>query len=92
LFFAGVSASTPKIAQALRRLLNEYPMPFVNTYRHRRAPRDLFNCYAGSLGIFQNQPGDRLLKKADVVITVDLIRLNMTRKHGTKAEKGRLSA
>src|SRR5512135_59643 len=69
--FAGVSASTPKIAQALRRLLNEYPMPFVNTYQASGVlPRDLFNCYAGSLGIFQNQPGDRLLKKADVVITV----------------------
>ncbi len=69
--FAGVSASAPKIAQALRRLLNEYPMPFVNTYQASGVlPRDLFNCYAGSLGIFQNQPGDRLLKKADVVITV----------------------
>ncbi len=69
--FAGVSASRPEIAQALRRLLNEYPMPFVNTYQASGVlPRELFNCYAGSLGIFQNQPGDRLLKKADVVITV----------------------
>jgi acetolactate synthase I/II/III large subunit len=69
--FAGVSASRPGITQALRRLLNEYPMPFVNTYQASGAlPRELFNCYAGSLGIFQNQPGDRLLKKADVVITV----------------------
>jgi acetolactate synthase-1/2/3 large subunit len=69
--FAGVSASRPKVTQALRRLLNEYPMPFVNTYQASGVlPRELFNCYAGSLGIFQNQPGDRLLKKADVVITV----------------------
>jgi acetolactate synthase-1/2/3 large subunit len=69
--FAGVSASRPEVTQALRRLLNEYPMPFVNTYQASGVlPRELFNCYAGSLGIFQNQPGDRLLKKADVVITV----------------------
>jgi acetolactate synthase I/II/III large subunit len=69
--FAGVSASRPELTQALRRLLNEYPMPFVNTYQASGVlPRDLFNCYAGSLGIFQNQPGDRLLKKADIVITV----------------------
>jgi len=69
--FAGVSASRPQVTQALRRLLNEYPMPFVNTYQASGVlPRELFNCYAGSLGIFQNQPGDRLLKKADVVITV----------------------
>jgi acetolactate synthase-1/2/3 large subunit len=46
-------------------------MPFVNTYQASGAlSRELFNCYAGSLGIFRNQPGDRLLKKADVVITV----------------------
>src|SRR5512139_2909734 len=69
--FAGVSASRPEITQALRRLLNEYPMPFVNTYQASGVlSRELFNCYAGSLGIFQNQPGDRLLKEADVVITV----------------------
>jgi len=69
--FAGVSASKPTITQALRRLLNEYPMPLVNTYQASGVlPRELFNCYAGSLGIFQNQPGDRLLRKADVVITV----------------------
>ena len=69
--FAGVSASRPQVTQALRRLLQEYPMPFVNTYQASGVlPRELFNCYAGSLGIFQNQPGDRLLKKADVVITV----------------------
>ena len=69
--FAGVSASRPQVTQALRRLLKEYPMPFVHTYQASGVlPRELFNCYAGSLGIFQNQPGDRLLKKADVVITV----------------------
>jgi acetolactate synthase-1/2/3 large subunit len=46
-------------------------MPLVNTYQASGVlPRELFNCYAGSLGIFQNQPGDRLLKRADVVITV----------------------
>jgi acetolactate synthase I/II/III large subunit len=69
--FAGVSASRPQVTQALRRLLQEYPMPFVHTYQASGVlPRELFNCYAGSLGIFRNQPGDRLLKQADVVITV----------------------
>jgi acetolactate synthase-1/2/3 large subunit len=69
--FAGVSASRPEVTQALRRLLEEYPMPFVNTYQASGVlSRELFNCYAGSLGIFHNQPGDRLLEKADVVITV----------------------
>lgn len=69
--FAGVSAGTKKAVHALRTMLNEYPVPVVNTYQASGVlPRDLFNCYAGSLGIFQNQPGDKLLQKADVIITI----------------------
>jgi acetolactate synthase-1/2/3 large subunit len=69
--FAGVSASRHGVTRALRNMLNDYPMPVVTSYQASGVlPRDLFNCYAGSLGIFQNQPGDRLLEKADVVITI----------------------
>lgn len=69
--FAGMFASRPQVTEALRALLNQYPVPVVNTYQAAGViSRDLFNCYAGSLGIFRNQPGDRLLKEADVVITI----------------------
>jgi acetolactate synthase I/II/III large subunit len=69
--FAGVFAGRHEVTDSLRRFLNEYPVPLVNTYQAAGVlPRELFNCYAGSLGLFQNQPGDRLLKEADVVITV----------------------
>jgi len=69
--FAGVFSSRREVTGSLRKLLNEYPMPLVNTYQAAGVlPRELFNCYAGSLGLFRNQPGDRLLKEADVVITV----------------------
>ncbi|MCX5806418.1 MAG: acetolactate synthase AlsS [Proteobacteria bacterium] len=69
--FAGVFSSRHEVTDSLRRFLNEYPVPLVNTYQAAGVlPRELFNCYAGSLGLFQNQPGDRLLKEADVVITV----------------------
>jgi len=69
--FAGMFASRPDVTKALRDLLRRYPVPVVNTYQAAGVvPRDLFNCYAGSLGIFRNQPGDRLLQQADVVLTV----------------------
>src|SRR5512139_2782858 len=69
--FAGMFASRPDVTKALRGLLRRYPLPVVNTYQAVGVvSRDLFNCYAGSLGIFRNQPGDRLLQQADVVLTV----------------------
>jgi acetolactate synthase-1/2/3 large subunit len=69
--FAGVFASRREVVRALRNMLNEYPVPLVNTYQASGVlPRELFNCYAGSLGIFQNQPGDKLLEKADAIITI----------------------
>jgi acetolactate synthase-1/2/3 large subunit len=52
-------------------MLDNYPVPVVNTYQASGVlSRELFNCYAGSLGIFQNQPRDRLLQRADVIITI----------------------
>lgn len=71
IIFAGVSAGTKRAINALRNMLNEYPVPVVNTYQASGVlSRELFNCYAGSLGIFQNQPGDKLLQKADVIVTI----------------------
>lgn len=69
--FAGMFASRPDVTEALRDLLRRYPLPVVNTYQAAGVlSRDLFHCYAGSLGIFRNQPGDRLLQQADVVLAV----------------------
>ena len=33
-------------------------------------PRDRLSCFAGRVGLSHNQPGDRLLDAADVVVTV----------------------
>jgi acetolactate synthase-1/2/3 large subunit len=33
-------------------------------------PRELFDCFGGRIGLFHNQPADRLLDAADVVVTV----------------------
>ncbi len=69
--FAGMFASRPDVTKSLRNLIRRYPLPVVNTYQAAGVvSRDLFNCYAGSLGLFRNQPGDKLLQEADVVVTV----------------------
>lgn len=69
--FVGNFASRPAVTAAIRELLARNPLPVVNTYQGAGVlPRDLFNCYAGSLGIFRNQPGDKLLQQADVVVTI----------------------
>ncbi len=33
-------------------------------------PRDRLDCFGGRVGLFHNQPADRLLDEADVVITI----------------------
>ncbi|MBF0119701.1 MAG: acetolactate synthase AlsS [Desulfobacterales bacterium] len=89
--FAGVLASKYEVTMALRRLLNQHPMPLVNTYQAAGVlSRDLFNCYAGSLGIFQNQPGDKLLQQADVVITIGFDPVEYDPELWNKKRKGML--
>ncbi|MBF0395954.1 MAG: acetolactate synthase AlsS [Desulfobacterales bacterium] len=89
--FAGVLASKYEVTMALRRLLNQHPMPLVNTYQAAGVlSRDLFNCYAGSLGIFQNQPGDKLLQQADVVITIGFDPVEYDPELWNKRRKGML--
>ncbi len=86
--FAGMFASRPDVTAALRDLVRGYPLPVVNTYQAAGVvSRDLFNCYAGSLGIFRNQPGDRLLKQADVVLTVGFDPAGMIPKCGTGPQR-----
>jgi len=55
----------------VRALLKRYPMPVVGTFQGAGAvSRDLVSLFYGRIGLFRNQPGDRILAKADVVLTV----------------------
>jgi acetolactate synthase-1/2/3 large subunit len=87
--FAGVSAGRRRVVQALRAMLNDYPVPVVNTYQASGVlSRELFNCHAGSVGIFQNQPGDRLLGRADAVITIGFDPVEYDPEVWNKSSKG----
>ncbi len=68
---AGLGASEPSATSGLRSLLAHYAMPVVGTFQGAGAvSRSLLPLFFGRIGLFRNQPGDRLLAKADVVLTV----------------------
>lgn len=67
----GEEASRPENTIAIRKLLSKLFFPTVGTFQAAGVvSRDLVSCFAGRVGLFRNQPGDQLLNKADVVITI----------------------
>jgi acetolactate synthase-1/2/3 large subunit len=67
----GMDASRPGNAAALRALLRSHKLPTVCTYQGAGVvPHDLLGCFAGRVGLFHNQPSDRLLDAADLIIAV----------------------
>lgn len=67
----GMLASKPENARAVRELLKKAPLPVASCYQAAGVlSRDLLNCFAGRVGLFHNQPADRILDQADVVLTV----------------------
>ncbi len=71
LLLLGLLASQPRAAEAVRALLAGTKLPVVCTYQGAGVvPRELFDCFGGRVGLFHNQPADRLLDAADVVVTI----------------------
>src|SRR5271166_3299862 len=71
LLLLGLLASQPRAAEAVRFLLTRTRLPVVCTYQGAGVvPRELFDCFGGRIGLFHNQPADKLLDAADVVIAV----------------------
>jgi len=67
----GLLASQPRAAEGVRVLLAKTNLPVVCTYQGAGVvPRELFDYFAGRVGLFHNQPADKLLDAADVVVTV----------------------
>jgi acetolactate synthase-1/2/3 large subunit len=67
----GMLASQPRAAEAVRLFLTKTNLPVVGTYQAAGVvPRDLFHSFGGRIGFFHNQPGDKLLDAADLVVTV----------------------
>lgn len=67
----GLEASKPLNTDALRALLSKTNIATIETFEASGVlSRELVPCFVGRVGIFSNQPGDQLLKNADVVVTI----------------------
>lgn len=67
----GLMASQPRNAEAIRRLLKKSNLPVTSTYQAAGViDQSAFHRFAGRVGLFNNQAGDRLLRNADLVITI----------------------
>ncbi|WP_425067622.1 acetolactate synthase AlsS [Reyranella sp.] len=67
----GMLASQGAVSEAVRALLSRTRLAVAGTYQAAGVvPRDRLDCFGGRVGLFHNQPADRLLDEADVVITV----------------------
>jgi len=77
----GVAAGAAAATAAIRRLLRKTSVPVACTFEGNGVvPRDLLDQFVGRVGYTHNQPADRLLRQADVVICVgyDLIEYDPT--------------
>lgn len=67
----GLMASKPRVAKSIRALLEKVVLPVVGTFQAAGALSEReFAAFGGRVGQIANQPADKLLESADVVVTV----------------------
>ncbi|MFC5001548.1 acetolactate synthase AlsS [Dactylosporangium cerinum] len=67
----GARGADPDSCAAIRRLVSDTALPVIETFQGAGVvSHDLEDHYVGRVGLFRNQPGDVILARADVVITV----------------------
>jgi acetolactate synthase I/II/III large subunit len=67
----GLLASRPENAAAIRHLLESQKLPVVGTFQAAGAvPLNLFRNFGGRVGLLANQPADKILESADLVVTI----------------------
>ena len=60
--FLGGRATHPVIVQGIREFLKKFPIPVVETFQAAGCiSKDLVHLFYGRVGLFRNQPGDKLL-------------------------------
>ena len=68
---AGMRSSSEKETEAIRQLVEKTNLPVVETFQGAGVlNRQLENHFFGRVGLFRNQVGDELLRKADLVVTI----------------------
>ncbi|GKT58430.1 acetolactate synthase [Colletotrichum tofieldiae] len=67
--FLGTRAATPSAVEAVQGFLRKHPIPVVETFQAAGSiSQELAHLFYGRIGLFRNQPGDKLLAQADLVI------------------------
>ena len=68
----GMQSSSAESADALVNFLKKSGIPYISTFQGAGAwvERDGGSTYAGRIGLFRNQPADKLLDQADAVIAI----------------------
>ncbi|UTH16216.1 acetolactate synthase AlsS [Macrococcus epidermidis] len=70
-FLLGMRASSEENTAAIRKFMTNNAIPVVETFQGSGIiSRELEEHFFGRIGLFRNQPGDELLKHADLVISV----------------------
>ena len=67
----GMRASDPETTASIRNLVSTTHLPVVETFQGAGIlSHELESDFFGRVGLFRNQPGDKLLKQADLVIAI----------------------
>ena len=67
----GMRSSSEKVTEAIRQLVAKSNLPVVETFQGAGVlNRELENHFFGRVGLFRNQVGDELLRKADLVVAI----------------------
>ncbi|KAK8220031.1 hypothetical protein M8818_000447 [Zalaria obscura] len=69
--FLGARASHGPAVAAIHKFLKTYPLPVVETFQAAGAlSEEMLNLFCGRVGLFRNQPGDKVLANADLILSV----------------------
>lgn len=69
--YLGMRAADHKVVDAVHAFLQKHPIPVVETFQAAGSiSQELVHLFFGRIGLFRNQPGDKLIANSDLVITV----------------------
>lgn len=69
--FLGMRGADHRVVEAVHRFLRKHPIPVVETFQAAGAiSQELVHLFYGRIGLFRNQPGDKMIGHSDLVITV----------------------
>lgn len=67
----GLRSAAPRNVAKIRMFLEKHPMPVVETFQAAGAVcKKQVHLFYGRIGLFRNQPGDKLLAKSDLILSV----------------------